>query len=142
MGITYGLVSVFKELKEKGKREAELETTILKLRTALDKDFSSFRSDMSNKIVGLRADLEKGSKRQRKDLSKGSGRNEKMYIAIKQNDEDSKPLPCLMVLSSSRPPFRICTLDPTISKSEQVDTHNGALRTDLTLAFAQTTSGS
>ena len=38
--LIYGLVSVFTELQEKNKREAELETTILKLRTALDKDFS------------------------------------------------------------------------------------------------------
>ena len=118
MGILiYGLVSVFTELQEKNKREAELETTILKLRTALDKDFSSFRSDMSNKIVGLRADLEEGSKRERKNLSKGSDRNEKnVHSYVKHNDQESKPLPCLMVLSSSRPPFRICTLDPTISK--------------------------
>ena len=80
--LIYGLVSVFTELQEKNKREAELETTILKLRTALDKDFSSFRSDMSNKIVGLRADLEEGSKRERKNLSKGSDRMKKMYIAM------------------------------------------------------------
>lgn len=117
--LIYGLVSVFKELQEKGKREAELQTTIIKLRTALDKDFSSFRSDMSNKIVGLRADLE-GSKRQRKDLYKKTETNEKnekdVHKYVKHNDGDSKPLPCLMVLSSSRPSFRICTLDPTLSK--------------------------
>ena len=71
---------------------------------------------MSNKIVGLRADLEEGSKRERKNLSKGDRKEKNVHSYVKHNDQESKPLPCLMVLSSSRPPFRICTLDPTISK--------------------------
>ena len=52
--INYGITTIFKELHEKNVKEKELESTIVKLRDALDHDFSSFRNDMSNKISGLR----------------------------------------------------------------------------------------
>ena len=51
--LIYGITTIFKELHEKNVKEKELEYKVVKLRDALDHDFSSFRNDMSNKISGL-----------------------------------------------------------------------------------------
>ena len=133
--LIYGITTIFKELHEKNVKEKELESTIVKLRDALDQDFSSFRNDMSNKISGLREDFEVSqklfgkAKKYNKNINNVN--NEKKYDKNNNNKGDRKisgeQLPCLLVHSSSQPSFRICTLDPTVHKVSKLIHTSGHL---------------
>lgn len=139
--LIHGITTILKELHEKNMKEKELETTISKLRVALDHDFSSFRNDMSDKISGLREDFEVSTKRFGKSNSQinrlsNKRHNNKDNVNNQNNgnqkdssnsNKKSQPLPCLLVHSSSRPSFRICTLDPSIHAVSKIIHSSGHL---------------
>ena len=134
--LIYGITTIFKELHEKNVKEKELESTIVKLRDALDHDFSSFRNDMSNKISGLREDFEVSQKlfgkAKKYNKNNNNVNNEKKYDKKNNNNKgdekiSGEQLPCLLVHSSSRPSFRICTLDPTVHKVSKLIHTSGHL---------------